>query len=61
MCRATVKLLPDLKSFAKMKVIAEKNNGKIFDQYGDKVILWEPIIPYIREYEELVFHRKGQK
>lgn len=48
-------------NFTQMKVIAEKNHGKIFDQYGDKVILWEPIIPYIREYEELVFHREGRK
>lgn len=42
-------------NFSQMKVIAEKNHGKIFDQYGDKVILWEPIISSVREYEELVF------
>ena len=57
--------LPDLitfkSNFNQMKYISAKNNGKIFDQYGDKVMLWEPIIPYIREYEELVFHREGRK
>ena len=46
-------------NFAQMKVIAEKNNGKIFDQYGDKVILWEPIIAYIMEYEKMVFPVHG--
>ena len=57
--------LPDLitfkNNFNQMKYISKKNHGKIFDQYGDRVMLWEPIIPYIREYEELVFHREGQK
>jgi hypothetical protein len=41
-------------NFAQMKVIAENNHGKVFEQYGDEVTLWEPIIPYVREYEKVI-------
>ena len=47
--------LNDIKSFEsnfnQMKIISEKNHGKIFEQSGEVVTLWPPIIPFIREYE----------
>jgi hypothetical protein len=42
-------------NFIQMKVIAENNHCKVFEQYGDEVTLWKPIIPYVREYEKVVF------
>jgi hypothetical protein len=42
-------------NFLQMKIIAEKNHGKIFEQNGDIVCLWEPIIESIREYEKIIF------
>ncbi len=43
-------------NFAQMKIIAEKNHGKIFELYGEKVTLWSPVVSYIREYENIVFN-----
>jgi hypothetical protein len=39
-------------NFTQMKVIAERNHGKVFEQNGDEVTLWQPIIPYVRQYEK---------
>jgi hypothetical protein len=36
-----------------MKVIADHNHGKVFEQYGDEVTLWKPIIPCVREYQKV--------
>ncbi|MBD9357987.1 hypothetical protein [Methylomonas albis] len=53
--------LPEEKSFesnfVQMKIIAEKNHGKIFEQYGDNIALWNPVIAGVREYENLVFEK----
>ena len=38
-----------------MRISAEKNHGKVFDQNGDKLTLWPPVVSAIREYEKLVF------
>jgi hypothetical protein len=38
-----------------MRISAEKNHGKVFDQNGEKVTLWPPVLSAIREYEKLVF------
>ena len=38
-----------------MRISAEKNHGKVFDQNGEKVTLWPPVESAIREYEKLVF------
>jgi hypothetical protein len=46
-------------NFAQMKLIADKNHGKIFEQYGDEVTLWKPIIPSVREYEKIVLPLKA--
>lgn len=54
--------LPNEKSFesnlAQMKIIAEKNHGKIFEQYGENISLWSPIVDAVREYEDVVFGSK---
>jgi len=42
-------------NFLQMKIIAEKNHGKIFEQNGDIVCLWKPIIESVREYEKIIF------
>jgi hypothetical protein len=49
--------LPFMPNFMQMRNFGEKNHGKIFEIYGNQVKLWEPIIPYVREYEELVFQQ----
>lgn len=38
-------------NFAQMKIIAEKNHGKVFEQDGSAVTIWEQVLPYVREYE----------
>jgi hypothetical protein len=38
-----------------MRISAERNHGKVFDQNGEKVTLWPPVESVIREYEKLVF------
>ncbi len=49
--------LPELNTFKsnfdQMKTIAPKNHGKIFEQYGEEITLWEPIVLYVREYERV--------
>ena len=45
-------------NFAQMKIIAEKNHGKVFEQYGEKIVLWSPVVSNIREYEKVVFENK---
>ncbi len=45
-------------NFAQMKIIAEKNHGKIFEHYGDNIHIWEPVASDIREYEKVVFENK---
>lgn len=42
-------------NFAQMKIIAERNHGKIFEQYGDTITLWKPIIPAVRKFEKSIF------
>lgn len=42
-------------NFAQMKVIAKNNHGKVFEQFGDEVNLWKPIIHFVREYEKVAF------
>jgi hypothetical protein len=42
-------------NFTQMRIVAEKNYGKVFEQYGEKVTLWEPVISDIRKFERIVF------
>jgi len=41
--------------FAQMKIIAQKNHGKVFDQYGENIEIWKPVASHINEYEKVVF------
>jgi hypothetical protein len=38
-------------NFLQMRISAEKNHGKVFEQNGEKVTLWPPVIPAVREFE----------
>ncbi|BAS68409.1 hypothetical protein [Bathymodiolus septemdierum thioautotrophic gill symbiont] len=42
-------------NFDQMKNIAEKNHGKIFEQKGSYVEIWEPVNSFVSEYENIVF------
>lgn len=51
--------LPDVtkfeSNFMQMRIIADKNHGKVFDIKGSSVLLWPPVEPAIREFERFVF------
>ena len=42
-------------NFLQMRILADKNHGKIFETYGDRVTLWPPVVPAIREFEKAIF------
>lgn len=42
-------------NLAQMKTVADKNHGKVFETYGDRVTLWPPVVPAIREFEKAIF------
>ena len=42
-------------NFIQMKIIADRNHGKIFDQQGDVVTIWPPVEEMIGEFERMVF------
>lgn len=42
-------------NFMQMKVIADRNHGKIFDADGRYVTIWEPVRSAVHEYERAVF------
>lgn len=42
-------------NFDQMKNIAEKNNGKIFEQNRNYIEIWKPVSVFISEYEKVVF------
>ncbi|WOV92120.1 MAG: hypothetical protein R1F54_05740 [Candidatus Zeuxoniibacter abyssi] len=52
---------PDIETFksnfSQMKIIAENNHGKIFDQNGDCIEIWKPVYLLVSEYEKKVFKR----
>ena len=38
-----------------MKIISEKNNGKVFDEINGEVSLWKPISQFvIDEYNKII-------
>jgi hypothetical protein len=39
-------------NFAQMKIIAEKNHGKVFEQNGEIVSIWPPVLSYVKKFEE---------
>ncbi len=42
-------------NFAQMKIISEKNHGKIFELYGDKVSIWKPVLNAVNAFEHEIF------
>ncbi len=42
-------------NFAQMKIIAAKNHGKIFEQYGNEITIWPPVAELISEYKQRLF------
>lgn len=42
-------------NFAQMKIISQKNHGKIFEVKGEIVTIWSPVKNAVDEYETLVF------
>jgi hypothetical protein len=47
-------------NFSQMKSIAEKNHGKVFEQYGENISIWSPVAKSIDEYEKIVFENQPQ-
>lgn len=41
-------------NFIQMKNITEKNHGKVFEQEGENIFLWEPIVSLVRQYQKTV-------
>jgi hypothetical protein len=54
--------LPQEKSFesnfAQMKIIAPNNHGKVFEQYGENISIWDPVVRAVKEYEEIVIESR---
>lgn len=44
-------------NFSQMKIIAERNHGKVFDVLNDEVTIWPPVASAVAEYEQMVFGR----
>lgn len=42
-------------NFVQMKVVADRNHGKVFDADGYYVTIWEPVRSAVEEYERIVF------
>lgn len=42
-------------NFAQMKIIAEKNHGKVFETHGDHVEIWAPVEADVRDFERQTF------
>ncbi len=45
-------------NFAQMKIIAPKNHGKIFEHDGQEVTIWDPVKPFVTQFEKTVFQNK---
>ena len=45
-------------NFAQMKIIAPNNHGKVFEQYGDNISIWDPVVRAVNEYENIVFESR---
>ena len=44
-------------NFAQMRTISDRNHGKVFDQYGDRITIWPPVVSVVRKYEKEVFEK----
>ncbi len=43
-------------NFYQMKTIDSHNHGKVFEQNGENITIWQPVILYVEEYEKQVFN-----
>lgn len=46
-------------NFVQMKTSAEKNHGKVFDQRGQMIVIWEPVLPLVQAYEKTVANARS--
>ncbi|WP_321276727.1 hypothetical protein [Thiomicrorhabdus indica] len=42
-------------NFNQMKSISDRNHGKVFEEIGSAINIWEPIKPHVSEYQKQVF------
>lgn len=42
-------------NFNQMKISADRNHGKVFEQRDDVIEIWGPVNTYVKEFEEAVF------
>ena len=42
-------------NFIQMRIIADRNHGKVFDQEGEFVNIWGPVEEYISKFESDAF------
>lgn len=42
-------------NFAQMKSIADKNHGKVFQQTGEFIEIWQPVSKAVKAYESIIF------
>jgi len=47
--------LPFYSNYAQMKIIADRNHGKVFETDGDQVSIWAPVEADVREFERQTF------
>ncbi len=47
--------LPFDSNYAQMKIIADRNHGKVFETLGDEVSIWAPVEVDVREFERQTF------
>ena len=47
-----------LVNYTQMKIIAEKNHAKVFDEEGDNVYLWKPVSDFIEDLYAGIFNAK---
>ncbi|MAX55488.1 MAG: hypothetical protein CL537_08265 [Alcanivoracaceae bacterium] len=42
-------------NFTQMKIIADRNHGKVFELKGEVVAIWPPVARYVDTFEQQVF------
>ena len=47
-------------NFIQMKTITSNNHGKVFQQHGSTVSIWEPVLPFVLDYERKLLQRAGK-
>lgn len=47
--------LPFDSNFAQMKIIAERNHGKVFEALEGRIVIWPPVVTYVRQFEREQF------